>query len=136
MHDHITGENICEKIIKCLQNKLKLSFTNLIAICSDGARNMTGIKTGSVTLLESHIGRKITKFHCILHLQVLCSKVLQFEHIISVVVKIVNYIRSNALKHRIFRTFLEDVHADYDDLLYHTEVRWLRKEIIFSVLLV
>ena len=23
MHDHITGKNICEEIIKCLENKLK-----------------------------------------------------------------------------------------------------------------
>ena len=89
---------------------------------------MTRIKTCSVALLESYIERKITKFHCILHLQVLCSKGLQFEHFISVVVNIVNYIRSNALKYRIFRTFLEDVRTDYDDLLYHTEVRWLSKE--------
>jgi len=54
---------------------------------------MIGIKTDAVALLESHVWRKITKFHCIIHLHVLlCSKVLQFEHVMSVLVKIVNYI--------------------------------------------
>jgi hypothetical protein len=43
----------------------------------------------------------------------------------SVVVSIVNFIRSRGLTHRLFRTFLEEVSANYSDLLCHTEVRWL-----------
>ncbi|CAM4679787.1 unnamed protein product [Caretta caretta] len=43
----------------------------------------------------------------------------------SVVVSIVNYIRSRGLKHRTFRAFLEGVDAKCSDLIYNTEVRWL-----------
>ena len=45
----------------------------------------------------------------------------------SVLVKIVNYIWSNALKHRIFQGFLEDINSVYDDLLYHAEYMWLSR---------
>ena len=43
----------------------------------------------------------------------------------SVVVSVVNYFRARALKHRTFRVFLEEVDAEYEDLVYHTEMRWL-----------
>lgn len=88
---------------------------------------MTGINNGAVALLEKSSGRQIIKYHCVIHLQVLCSKVLQLEHVMSVVVSIVNYIRGRALKHRTFRAFLEEIDADYSDLLYHAEVRWLSR---------
>jgi hypothetical protein len=45
----------------------------------------------------------------------------------SVVVSIVNYIRSRGLKHGTLRAFLEEVDAKYSDLLYHAEMRWLRR---------
>ena len=45
----------------------------------------------------------------------------------SVVVSVVNYLRARALKHRTFRAFLEEVDAEYKDLVYHTEVRWLSR---------
>jgi len=60
---------------------------------------------------------------------------LQFEHVMSVLVKIVNYIWFNALKHRIFWGFLEDINAVYDDLLYNAEYKWLSIGKSLSVLL-
>nr|XP_039256406.1 general transcription factor II-I repeat domain-containing protein 2-like [Styela clava] len=43
----------------------------------------------------------------------------------SVVVSIVNYLRTRKLKHRLFKLFLEEVDAEYGDVVYHTDVRWL-----------
>ena len=37
----------------------------------------------------------------------------------------VNAIRASGLKHRQFRSFLEDIEADFIDVLYHTNVRCL-----------
>ena len=37
----------------------------------------------------------------------------------------VNSIRARGLKHRQFRSFLEDIEADFTDGLYHTNVHWL-----------
>ncbi|KAG6926376.1 GTF2I repeat domain containing 2 [Chelydra serpentina] len=126
MTGRTTGKEISSEVIKCMNDKLGLDFTNLVAICTDGAPAMCG-KNGAVTLLEEFIGRQITKHHCIIHRQVLCSKVLKFEHVMSVVVSIVNYIRSRGLKHRTFRAFLEGVDAESSDLIYYTEVRWLSR---------
>ncbi|XP_047502444.1 general transcription factor II-I repeat domain-containing protein 2B-like [Penaeus chinensis] len=42
------------------------------------------------------------------------------------VVKLVNFIRAWGLQHRQFITFLEETDTDYQDLLYHSNVRWIR----------
>uniref|UniRef100_A0A674JUH9 SPIN-DOC-like zinc-finger domain-containing protein n=1 Tax=Terrapene triunguis TaxID=2587831 RepID=A0A674JUH9_9SAUR len=127
MMGRTTGKDISSEVIKCMNDKLGVDFTNLVAICTDGAPAMCGKNVGAVTLLEEFIGRQITKHHCIIHQQVLCSKVLKFEHVMSVVVSIVNLIRSRGLKHRTFRAFLEGEDAECSDLIYHTEVRWLSR---------
>ena len=41
------------------------------------------------------------------------------------VVWAVNFIRSHALIHRQFQSFLKEIDAEYSDLPYHTAVRWL-----------
>uniref|UniRef100_A0A674K1K9 SPIN-DOC-like zinc-finger domain-containing protein n=1 Tax=Terrapene triunguis TaxID=2587831 RepID=A0A674K1K9_9SAUR len=127
MMGRTTGKDISSEVIKCMNDKLGVDFTNLVAICTDGAPAMCGKNVGAVTLLEEFIGRQITKHHCIIHQQVLCSKVLKFEHVMSVVVSIVNLIRSRGLKHRTFRAFLEGEDAECSDLIYDTEVRWLSR---------
>uniref|UniRef100_K7FWM9 SPIN-DOC-like zinc-finger domain-containing protein n=1 Tax=Pelodiscus sinensis TaxID=13735 RepID=K7FWM9_PELSI len=127
MTGRTTGKEISSEVVKCVNDKSGLDFTKLVAICTDGVPAMCRKKVRTVTLLEEFIGRQITKHHCIIHQQVLCSKVLKFEHVMSVVVSIVNYIRSRGLKHRTFRVFLEGVDAKCRDLNYHTKVRWLSR---------
>ena len=41
------------------------------------------------------------------------------------VVWAVNFIRSHALIHPQFQTFLKEIYVEYSDLSYHTAVRWL-----------
>jgi hypothetical protein len=48
-----------------------------------------------------------------------------FDHVMSVVVSTVNFIRSRGLTHRLFRAFLKEVSVNYSDSLYHTKVHWL-----------
>lgn len=45
------------------------------------------------------------------------------------VTKIVNIIKGghNALNHRKFKLFLEEINAEYTDLVMFTEVRWLSR---------
>lgn len=43
----------------------------------------------------------------------------------KIVVSCVNFISANALNHRQFQEFLSELHVAYEDVLYHTEVRWL-----------
>ena len=49
-----------------------------------------------------------------------------------VVVLVANYFRARALKHRTFRELLEEVDAEYKDLVYHTVVRWLSRGIVLQ----
>ena len=48
------------------------------------------------------------------------------------VVKVVNYIRAHALKHRQFRTLVEEYDTQYQDLSLHAEVRWLSRGIVLQ----
>lgn len=90
---------------------------------------MTGKKNGLVALvqrkLEEEDADPAIALHCIIHQQ--CGKCLNFEHVMSVVLKCVNYIRSRGLQHCQFRAFLEEVEASYGNVLYFTEVCWLSK---------
>lgn len=46
----------------------------------------------------------------------------------STVMKLINFLRaSSALQHRLLRSFLTEVDAEFDDLLLHNNVRWLSK---------
>ena len=59
-------------------------------------------------------------YHCIIHQQVLCSKVVNYEHVMKVVVKMINSIRARALRHRLFKSLLDEVDAQYGDLVSYT----------------
>jgi hypothetical protein len=100
MTGRASGKEISSEVIKCVDDKLGIGFANLVAICTDGAPAMRGKNVGAVALIEQFVCRQITKHHCIIHLQVLCSKVLKFDYVMSVVVSLVIYLRSSGLKHR------------------------------------
>lgn len=65
--------------------------------------------------------------HCIIHQENLSAKVIEMEHVTSVVVKTVNYIRSRGLNHREFQEFLGHLESQHGDVVYFTEVRWLSR---------
>ncbi|KAL3851914.1 hypothetical protein ACJMK2_015609 [Sinanodonta woodiana] len=65
--------------------------------------------------------------HCIIHQQNLCGKQLNLEHVMKVVIKSVNFIRSHVLNHRSFKEFLNEIESEHNDLVYHSEVRWLSR---------
>ena len=110
MKGRSTGKDICTELINCVNKKLAYSFANLVAICIDGAPAMCGKHTGAVSLIQEVIERRITH-HCIIHQQSLRGKILKFDHVMSVVVLVENYLRARARKHRTFRVFLEEADA-------------------------
>ena len=103
----------------------------MASITTDGARAFTGKNKGMITLLNNKLkvekpDSDILAFHCILHQESLCKSALDFKHVIdSPVVGVVNIIRSRALNHRQFKSLLEDMEAEYTDVIYHNSIRWL-----------
>lgn len=122
-----TGEDIFELIDKNVK-KYNLNWENCISICTDGAPAMQGRKKGFV----AHALKKndnIQIVHCMLHREALLSKALPstLKETLSEVVNVVNFIKSNALRSRIFSALCDAMESNYKTLLYHTEVRWLSK---------
>ncbi len=72
--------------------------------------------------------QKIIFLNCIIHQESLCKNVLKLGNLTDTVKKIVNYIWAKGLNHRQFKYFLEELGAEYKDVMYHTNVRWLSLE--------
>ena len=49
------------------------------------------------------------------------------KHLMTDLVKAVNFIRSRDLNHREFEAFLDKIGSGYKDLVYFSKVRWLSK---------
>ena len=77
----------------------------------------------------SNVVSHLQCLHCIIHRAVLCSKLSDdLKDIMDTVIVIINFIRStSSFQLRIFRKLLDDVFAEYQDLLIHCDVRWLSK---------
>jgi len=93
---------------------------------------MNGVRNGFTTLLlnkirEEKISPLPLAFHCIIHQENLAAKILRMDNVLQVVKETVNYIRSRGLKHQQFRQFLDELQAEYEDIPYFAEVRWLSK---------
>ena len=71
----------------------------------------------------------ITVTHCMLHRHALAAKLLpeKLKNVLSYAVSVVNYIRGNALNHRLFKAFCKEIGAKHNVLLYHTKVKRLSR---------
>lgn len=125
-----TGADIFEKVNSCITN-LGLTWEKLCSITTDGAPNMVGRNTGLIGRIAELTTSKMVEtpifLHCIIHQQSLCGKIMNLEHVMKVVTKTVNFIRSHGLKHRQFIEFLNEIESEHKDVLYHNQVRWLSR---------
>lgn len=125
-----TGEEMYNEFLKCM-NTENIMFEKLENVSTDGCPSVAGKKEkGLVHRLKEKVSveypnRSILFIHCIIHQEVLCKNVLNLDHVTSVVIGIVNYIRSSKLRHRQFRKLLSDIDAPYSDVPYYAKVRWL-----------
>lgn len=97
-------------------------------ICTDGAAAMTG----SVKGLFGHVKKvnpDIKWMHCIIHREALASKRLSpdLSDVMDDAVKIINFIQSQPLNHRLFETLCHESGTEHEQLLLHTDVRWLSR---------
>ena len=127
LHGKTRRSDIFEKVKLCLESQ-QLDLNKLLGVCTDGTPSMIGKAAGAVALLERFFGGPLLKYHCIIHQESLCGKVLHLQHVMVPVVKCVNKIRARGLNHRQFREYCELLDEEYGDLILHCEVRWLSRE--------
>ena len=127
-----TGIEIFKQVDLIFQ-KFNLDYRKLISITCDGARNLQGIIKGLIALIKMHmknilhIDNELVNFHCILHQENLCAKKIELEQVLEKVFETVNLLKKSGNFHKDFKFFLEDEDADFSDILYYTEVRWLSR---------
>uniref|UniRef100_A0A3Q1G3T1 HAT C-terminal dimerisation domain-containing protein n=1 Tax=Acanthochromis polyacanthus TaxID=80966 RepID=A0A3Q1G3T1_9TELE len=127
-----TGEDIFNK----LDSKLKeegMSWSECLSVCTDGAGAMLGKKKGLRARVQQ-VAPHVCFTHCIIHREALACKSLSAElkHVLDTAVKIVNYIKSRPLNTRLFATLCNEMGAEHQGLLLHTEVRWLSRGNVLS----
>jgi Spin-doc zinc-finger len=126
MHGNTTGGQIFRAVEVSVQPIG--GFSKLSAICTDGAPAMIGKNQGlHGQLLQRKINLPL--YHCIIHQENLCAKKIGFEDTMTTVISIVNLIKGghHSLTHRKFKVFLNELDAEYGDLVLFTEVRWLSR---------
>ena len=110
---------------------LGLSLSKLSGITTDGASSMIWRRQSLGNLLQLEANKvgnnSVMQFHCIIHQENLCAKSLKMQNVMSIVIKMVHFIRSKGLHHREFQELLHSIDADFQDILYYTEVRWLSR---------
>ena len=111
--------------------KFQLSDELLTSLTTDGAPALMGEPNGFVALMLKSIPHQIAIYHCIIHHEQLCAKIMEMKNVMEKVVSTVNFIRARELNHRQFKAFFEDVGAESDDVIYFSYVRWLSKALGF-----
>ena len=127
-----TGDDIFNELLRCCET-FELNWKKFSGASTDGCPSMVGKKRGVCQRILNFLSEKdipvnpVIFVHCIVHREALCAKILTFPDVMSKVVKNVNLIRSRGLNHREFQSFLADLEADYPDVIYFAETRWLSR---------
>uniref|UniRef100_A0A1A7ZIQ2 Uncharacterized protein n=1 Tax=Nothobranchius furzeri TaxID=105023 RepID=A0A1A7ZIQ2_NOTFU len=120
-HTTTRGVDIYNTVKSFLVEK-KVPLEKLVSMTTDGAPAMIGRHAGFIAHCKGDTDfPTFLHYHGIIHQQAICSKVTGFERVMTPVVKIINSIRSKAKQHRIFKVLLEELSAEYGDLLQKSD---------------
>ncbi|XP_078037668.1 general transcription factor II-I repeat domain-containing protein 2-like [Augochlora pura] len=122
-----------EDILSCIEESIKynnLDWCKLVAVATNGTPSIVDINTEFIDCLQLKlqnlaVPQIVVTIHSIIHVQHLCAKCIQFDNVVSVVVKTTNAIQTYGLQNSQFRSFLEELEAEYIELPYHNNIKWL-----------
>ena len=91
------ADDVFMKLVNAL-DKLGVDWTKLVSLAMDGALKMVGRRAGVASFLKNKVlsinsNQQISCIHCIIHQEVLCSKVLKMNHVMDVVVGTILYVQ-------------------------------------------
>lgn len=124
---HTTADDIFNALNDFL-NKHSVAWTKCVGISTDGAKSMAGNKTGLQARIKA-VAPEMKWTHCCIHREALVAKRLSepLQKILDEVVKIINYIKTRPLQSRLFSLLCKEIGSEHEQLLTHTEVRWLSR---------
>ncbi|XP_067137351.1 zinc finger BED domain-containing protein 5-like [Centruroides vittatus] len=135
--DHAIGQCLFDVFYEATRNYTNIDWTKCIAVCSDGARAITGKNSGLMKILRDRLIPRAEWTHCFLHRHALVTKNMpeNLNQILCEAVKLVNFIKSRPLQNRLFAKLCDEMDENKKSLLFHTEVRWLlRRKVLTRVL--
>ena len=105
-----------------------MKWEKLVGVCTDGAPAMLGCRSGFITRVKQKNPDTVGT-HCVIHREALASKTLPaaMKNKLAIVIRIVNFIKSSAVNSRLFSQLCKQMDFNHENLLFHTNVRWLSK---------
>ena len=105
------------------------------SICTNGAPAILKNKSQFAALVKKK-APNVTVTHCMLHRHAFAAKrlPLTLKEILLYCVKMINFIRSRFINHRLFKAVCRELGSDHEVLLYHSEVHWLSSNKILKQL--
>ncbi|XP_076339961.1 zinc finger BED domain-containing protein 5-like [Tachypleus tridentatus] len=121
------ADDVMEKVSTFSQDK-DLQWENVCEVCTDGAPAMLGSKSGFQSRVKK-LAPQAKGIHSMIHRYALASKTLpaSLQEVLESVIKIINYVKTQALNTRLFKELCKDMNADHEVLLFYKAVRWLSK---------
>uniref|UniRef100_A0A8C4ESG1 HAT C-terminal dimerisation domain-containing protein n=1 Tax=Dicentrarchus labrax TaxID=13489 RepID=A0A8C4ESG1_DICLA len=106
------------KVIDAFFRENYISWAKCVALCTDGARAMAGLKSGLIALVRDSLVAK--------------DMSAELSDVMDSVVKVVNIVKKSALQTRLFSNLCAAEGEEHTRLLYHSEVRWLSRGTVLA----
>ena len=132
VRDRASAEELF-KMLDCFLIENGLKWENCIGVCSDGAQTMAGKRKGLRALIKK-ASPNAEWTHCIIHREALASRQLspELSEVMADIIGVVNFIKTRPLKTRVFSAICEEMGAEHQAVLYHSESRWLSRGKVLS----
>ena len=113
MHGTMTEKDIFKNVCQSVTDT-KLLWNKLVGLTTEGAPAMCGETSGLVGRMpvekqEENCAGVLTEYHCIIHQETMCRKVLKIEHVITTETQTLNFVRARGLYHRQFQFFTREI---------------------------